>query len=70
MGLGAAADLAEHVARLTVRLGLPRGLRAMGVPEQAIPAIAEAAARDHLSEANPRPASAADYARLLAESMG
>ena len=70
MGLHAEADLAGHVARLTARLGLPPGLRAMGVPEQAIPAIAAAAARDHLSETNPRPAAATDYARLLTESMG
>lgn len=70
MGLPPSADLAEHVARLNARLGLPTSLRAMGVGEAAIPAIAEAAAQDHLSETNPRPATVEDYARLLAETMG
>jgi alcohol dehydrogenase class IV len=70
MGLPADGDVARHVAGLRERLGLPGGLRELGVPAAAIPAIAEAAARDHLSETNPRPATAADYARLLAEAMG
>jgi 4-hydroxybutyrate dehydrogenase len=69
LGLPEDADLADWAAGLTGRLGLPRGLEAMGVRHDQIPAIAEAAAGDHLSETNPRPATAADYAGLLAESM-
>ncbi|MGH7267797.1 MAG: iron-containing alcohol dehydrogenase [Candidatus Rokuibacteriota bacterium] len=69
LGLPPDADPAARVAELTARLGLPRGLREMGVKDDALPAIAEAAAGDHLGETNPRPASAADYARLLADSM-
>jgi alcohol dehydrogenase class IV len=69
VGLAATADLAAWTADLAARLGLPRGLRALGVKAEMLPGIAEAAARDHLSETNPRPARAADYARLLAESM-
>jgi len=69
MGLPPGGDVAEHVAALRARLALPSSLGELGVPATAIPAIAEAAARDHLSETNPRPATAADYARLLAESM-
>jgi alcohol dehydrogenase class IV len=69
LGLPPSGDPAAHVADLAARLGLPRGLRALGVKDDALPAIAETAARDHLGETNPRPASAADYARLLAESM-
>jgi alcohol dehydrogenase class IV len=68
-GLGPDADLADWAARLAARLGLPRGLRAMGVGEADLPPLAEAAAADHLSETNPRPAAAADYLRLLAESL-
>jgi hypothetical protein len=69
LGLSPDADLAAWVAELSGRLGLPRGLRAMGVTEAAIPRLAAAAARDHLSETNPRPATANDYVRLLTESM-
>jgi hypothetical protein len=42
----------------------------MGAGEVAVAEIAEAAARDHLSETNPRPASAVDYAALLTEALG
>lgn len=69
MGLPEEGDPAEWIAALNARLGLPASLRAMGVTDDAIPAIAEAAARDHLNETNPRPASATDYARLLSEAL-
>jgi alcohol dehydrogenase class IV len=68
-GLAPDADLAGWAADLAARLGLPRGLRAMGLGEADLPALAEAAAGDHLSETNPRPATAADYRRLLTESL-
>ncbi len=70
LGLTAAADLGEWVAALTRRLGLPAGLAEMGVRRADLPDIAEAAARDHLSATNPRPATAADYAAILGEAMG
>ena len=70
LGLPPDADVAAWVADLRARIGLPGSLREMGADELAVAEIAEAAARDHLSETNPRPASAADYARLLAEVMG
>lgn len=41
----------------------PLGECAMGVREEAITTIADAAARDHRSETNPRPATAEDCAR-------
>jgi 4-hydroxybutyrate dehydrogenase len=69
MDLPPGEDVAAHVSALRARLGLPGSLRELGVPATAIPAIAEAAAGDHLSETNPRPTTVADYARLLAESM-
>jgi alcohol dehydrogenase class IV len=40
----------------------------MGVPREALPAIAEAATRDHCHGTNPRPASAADYLGILERS--
>ncbi|MCL4801151.1 MAG: iron-containing alcohol dehydrogenase [Burkholderiales bacterium] len=68
MGLAPDADVAGCVRDLNRRIGLPAGLAAMGVPREALPAIAEAATRDHCHATNPRPASVADYARLLEES--
>jgi alcohol dehydrogenase class IV len=70
MGLPEDADVAEAVAGLNQRLGLPATLRAMGVPEQVLPAIAEAATRDHCHATNPRAATASDYLGLLREAMG
>jgi hypothetical protein len=68
LGLHAGADVAEAVAALNARIGLPGGLGAMGVPREALPAIAEAATRDHCHGTNPRPASAADYLGILERS--
>ena len=52
------------------RLGLPATLRTMGVPEQVLPAMAEAAMHDHCHATNPRIATQADYLGLLREAMG
>ncbi|MDU0338830.1 iron-containing alcohol dehydrogenase [Bosea rubneri] len=70
LGLSADADLAEWIAGLTARLGMPASLSAMGVPREVLPAIAEAAVKDHSSASNPRAASAADYETMLEESFG
>jgi alcohol dehydrogenase class IV len=70
MGLPAGADVADAVAGLNRRLGLPTTLRQMGVPEQVLPNMAEQATRDHCHATNPRPATVADYLGLLREAMG
>jgi alcohol dehydrogenase class IV len=70
MGLPAGADLADAVAQMTQRLGLPRTLREMGLTEAHIPALAEAAVKDHTNGTNPRPAAAEDYRRLFEEALG
>jgi len=70
LGLAPDTDLAEWIAGLSRRLGMPAGLAAMGVPRSVVPAIAEAATRDHSSATNPRPATAADYAAMLEASFG
>lgn len=70
IGLDPGADLADWIAALSTRIGLPAGLAEMGVPADAIPRVAAGAAKTHLGETNPRPASAADYEAMLAESMG
>lgn len=69
MNLPAGADLAQAVHDLTARLGLPTGLRQMGVPEEALEHVVEGALLDHCHKTNPRVATADDYRRMLAESM-
>jgi 4-hydroxybutyrate dehydrogenase len=70
MGLAPGADVADAVAALNARLGLPSSLRAMGVPEQVLPAMAEAATCDHCNPTNPRKASKDDYLAMLRAVMG
>ncbi|KUL95429.1 4-hydroxybutyrate dehydrogenase [Bosea sp. WAO] len=70
LGLPAGADLAAWIAGLTARLGMPASLSAMGVPREVLPAIAEAAVKDHSSATNPRAATAADYEAMLVASFG
>jgi 4-hydroxybutyrate dehydrogenase len=69
MGLPPDADVADAIAALNARLGLPPTLRAMGVPEQVLPAMAEAATRDHCNPTNPRAASGDDYLAMLRAAM-
>jgi alcohol dehydrogenase class IV len=69
MNLPAGADLAQAVHDLTARLGLPTGLRQMGVPEDALEHVVEGALLDHCHKTNPRIATADDYRRMLSESM-
>lgn len=70
LGLAADADLADWIAGLTQRLGMPATLAQMGVPREVLPAVAEAATKDHSSATNPRQAGAADYAAMLEASFG
>jgi len=65
MGLPRGSDVAQAIADLNRRLRLPPGLQAMGVPEAALPGIAEAAPKDHCHGTNPRQASVADYLGIL-----
>ena len=69
MGLENGADVAAAVHAMTARLGLPTGLRAMGVTEAQFDHVIEHARLDHCHQTNPRLASAADYRQMLAESM-
>ncbi len=77
MGLGSGAgpgaqlgsQISEAIAALNRRLGLPSGLRAMGVGESLFVRIIDGALADHCHKTNPREASREDYVELLNRSM-
>ena len=69
MGLDSNADVAEAVKAMTARLGLPTGLRELGVTEGMFDKIIHHALLDHCHKTNPRIASPEDYRRMLEESM-
>ncbi|MEO8669443.1 MAG: iron-containing alcohol dehydrogenase, partial [Bauldia sp.] len=69
MGLADGADLAAEVDALNRRVGIPAGLRTLGVSEAQLPWIVERALADHSHPTNPRPLTAEDYATILAAVM-
>ncbi len=68
-GLEPGADLADEVAALNARLGLPANLREMGVTEAMIEPLIPHAVADHTTATNPRPLSAGDYRALFLETL-
>jgi alcohol dehydrogenase class IV len=69
MSLDGPQAVAPAVRQMNRHLGLPSGLRALGVTEAMFPEIIAGAMRDHCHRTNPREATAEDYAGLLAASM-
>jgi alcohol dehydrogenase class IV len=69
MNLPDNADLAAALHDMTARLGLPTGLKQMGVDESAFDKVIKGALADHCHKTNPREATADDYRRMLIESM-
>ena len=61
----AAEMLAEHVRDLADDVGVPRGLRELGVDESAIPRLALTTLDDACLSTNPRSASSADVEKLF-----
>ncbi len=66
----AGAILADTIVAMMSRLGVPRGLSALGYSASDIPALVEGTLPQHrVTKLSPRPASAEDLARLFEESM-
>ncbi len=63
------SELAEAIRALNARLGLPSGLRAMGVTEDLFERVIDGAMADHCHKTNPRIATRDDYRMMLATSM-
>ncbi len=69
MGLAPGADLADAVADMNQRIGMPAGLAAMGVTADHVPGIIEYAQKDLSARSNPKRASADDYAAMIDATM-
>lgn len=65
MGLRSGGDVPEAILDMNARLGLPKGLRAMGVDESVFDRVITGALADHCHQTNPRIASAGDYREML-----
>lgn len=66
-GLAAGTSLADAVAALNARIGLPASLAQMGVERDLLARLVEPALADHSTATNPRPLAAADVRRLFDE---
>ncbi len=65
-----AEGLADAVAAMNERIGIPAGLKAMGVPESVFPAVADGALGDHCHLTTPRQPTKEEYIGLMQASYG
>ncbi|WP_408896513.1 iron-containing alcohol dehydrogenase [Nocardioides sp. R1-1] len=68
-GVEAAELLADHVRRLADDVGVPRGLRDLGVTEADIPRLADTTLDDACLTTNPRAATLGDVEKLFLEAL-
>ena len=69
MGLTQGTDIAEAITDMNARLGLPRGLAAMGVEAGMFDQVIKGAMLDHCHKTNPRIATLDDYRAMLEQAM-
>jgi alcohol dehydrogenase class IV len=69
MGLSSATDVIPAIVDLNQRLGLPKGLKELGVNHELFPNIIQGAIKDHCHLMNPKIATSDDYEMMLQESM-
>ena len=62
-------ELAGALRAMNARLGLPAGLRTLGVDESQFERVIDGAMADHCHKTNPRLASRVDYEKMLVDSM-
>ncbi len=67
MALDAGVAIDRTVEALNLRIGLPTGLEAMGVPREFFDEAVTKALKDHCHGTNPRLATAAEYREMLTE---
>jgi hypothetical protein len=65
----AGTELASALCDINARLGLPRGLAAMGVTPDLFERVIDGAMVDHCHKTNPRIATRDDYRSMLEQSM-
>jgi alcohol dehydrogenase class IV len=65
-----AEGLADAVSAMNARIGIPAGLKAMGVPESVFPEVAQGALGDHCHLTTPRQPTEAEYVVLMEASYG
>jgi len=68
-GFEAADRIADAIADMNRRLGLPSGLAALGVSQHQFADVIQGALSDHCHKLNPRIASEDDYRKLLKDSL-
>ncbi len=62
-------EVADAIRDMNARLGLPNGLRAMGVTEDLFERVIDGAMADHCHKTNPRIATRDEYRAMLSESL-
>jgi alcohol dehydrogenase class IV len=67
--LASGSDIPHAIQDMSARLGLPTGLKAMGVTESQFDAVIQGALADHCHKTNPRIATPEEYREMLAASM-
>ncbi len=69
LGLPPGVGLAAAFDDMNRRLGIPAGLRTLGLQEDQLDAVVEGALADHSHPTNPRPVSRGDYRGILEQVM-